>query len=98
MKIKNYDDLLKADAARKAYNANINYENVYQPSHYTVGQIETIDFIKDKLTPEMYEGYCVGNCLKYLSRYQHKGGIEDLKKAEVYLKWAIKVVEEHARR
>lgn len=62
--------------------------NVTQPSHY-IGNIETIDFIKDKLTPNQFVGYCIGNCLKYLSRYQKKNGKEDLQKAQVYLNWAI---------
>lgn len=68
-------------------------DNVNQPNHYTTGRFEVIDYIKDKLTPEQYEGYCIGNVMKYVSRYQHKGGIEDLKKAQIYLDWAIKVKE-----
>lgn len=59
--------------------------NVDHPPHYTTGKIETIDYIEDKLTEEMLEGYFVGNILKYLSRYKHKNGIEDLKKARWYL-------------
>lgn len=69
-------------------------DNVNQPKHYTVGKFEVIDIIEDILTPEMYEGYCVGNVQKYIARYRNKGGVEDLKKAAVYLKWAIKVAEE----
>lgn len=73
---------------------NANYDPVEKPSHYANSKIEVIDYIKDKLTPELYEGYCIGNVIKYISRYRHKGGIEDLKKAEVYLKWAIKSMED----
>ena len=70
---------------------NMNFENdpVNHPSHYNTGNIEVIDFIKDKLTPELFEGYCIGNVLKYVSRYKHKNGVQDLEKAAVYLKWAI---------
>lgn len=64
-------------------------DNVNSPSHYTFGDIETIDYIKDKLTYEEFVGYCIGNVLKYISRHRHKGGKEDLQKAQVYLKWAI---------
>ena len=39
------------------------------------------------------EGFCIGNALKYLSRYRFKGGVEDLKKAEWYLNRIIKVME-----
>ena len=62
---------------------------VNHPSHYNFGEIEVIDYIRDKLTPEEFTGYCVGNTLKYISRWRHKGGLEDLEKAKVYLNWAI---------
>jgi len=69
-------------------------KNVKQPAHYTFGEIETIDYIKDKLTPSQYVGYCLGNVIKYVSRYRYKGGAEDLHKAQVYLGWAIEMMEE----
>lgn len=43
------------------------------PDHYKVGGIETIEFIKAKLTFEEYQGYLKGNVLKYASRIGHKG-------------------------
>jgi hypothetical protein len=64
-------------------------DNVNSPAHYTQGGIETIDFIHAKLTPEEFAGYCKGNALKYVSRATHKGGVEDLRKAGVYLGWAV---------
>lgn len=63
--------------------------NVKHPPHYTQGEIETIDYIRDKLTKEEFVGYCNANVLKYVSRWRHKGGVEDLRKAECYLQWAI---------
>jgi len=45
---------------------------VNHPAHYKVGGIETIDFIKAKLTPEEYKGYLKGSVLKYASRAGHK--------------------------
>ena len=62
------------------------------PTHYTVGDIEVIEYIKDKLTKDEYVGYCIGNVIKYVSRYKHKNGKEDLDKALVYLSWAIEVM------
>ncbi|GLG01704.1 hypothetical protein Alches_17440 [Alicyclobacillus hesperidum subsp. aegles] len=62
---------------------------VNHPSHYLTGGIETIDFIEAKLGAERFEGYCIGNALKYLSRYQHKGGREDLQKAVWYIQRVI---------
>ena len=59
------------------------------PYHYS-GEIETIDYIEDKLTREQFEGYLLGNALKYLSRYNKKNKpIDDIKKAVTYLYWMI---------
>lgn len=61
-------------------------DSVNQPSHYTEGGIETIDFIRAKLTVEQFEGYCLGNAMKYLSRAGKKeDASKDKAKAEWYL-------------
>ena len=72
-------------------------DKVNHPSHYTFGEIEVIDYIRDKMTPDEFQGYCMGNILKYISRHKHKNGVEDLKKARVYLGWLIES-EEHLRK
>ena len=41
------------------------------------------------MTPEEFQGYCKGNTIKYLWRWRQKGGVEDLEKADVYLRWLI---------
>lgn len=64
-------------------------DNVNNPAHYTQGGIETIDFIRAKLTPEEFEGYCKGNVLKYVARASLKGGHEDLRKAGKYIEFAV---------
>lgn len=60
---------------------------VNHPPHYTssVNGIECIDAIAAALTPEEFRGFCKGNAIKYTFREQHKGGAEDLKKAQWYL-------------
>jgi hypothetical protein len=64
-------------------------ETVDHPAHYNQGQIEVIAVIEDwKL------GFHEGNALKYLARYKHKGGIEDLKKARWYLDRLIEQAEQ----
>ena len=68
-------------------------DKVNHPSHYTFGEIEVIDYIRDKMTPDEFQGYCMGNILKYVSRHKHKAGVEDLKKAQVYLGWLIESEE-----
>ncbi len=77
-------------------------------SYYDAGGIETLDIIKAKLTPEQYEGYLLGNALKYQSRMMHKskdpaGQARDAEKASNYTVWLLEVLaakekEEEARR
>ena len=62
------------------------------PDHYNKGAIEAIEAIKASMHPQEYKGYLKGNCLKYLWRYEYKNGVEDLRKARVYLDWLIKEV------
>ena len=66
---------------------------VNHPSHYADKQIEVIDYIRDTLTPEGFVDYCLGNVIKYVSRWRKKGGAQDLHKADVYLNWAIEAAE-----
>ena len=54
------------------------------PAHYKQGDIECIDAIKSA-TMDGFTGYLTGNILKYMWRWKHKNGIEDLKKARWYL-------------
>ena len=68
-------------------------DKVNHPNHYTFGSIEVINYIRDKMTPDEFQGYCMGNILKYISRHKHKNGVEDLKKAQVYLGWLIESEE-----
>lgn len=56
---------------------------VNSPPHYTKGGIETIDYIKAKLSPEEYRGYLRGNLLKYASRLGDKDS-DDAGKAAWY--------------
>lgn len=60
-------------------------DNVNHPSHYTQGGIECIEAIKASMTHEAFCGYLKGNVQKYMWRYEHKGGVESLKKAQWYL-------------
>ena len=59
---------------------------VNHPPHYTQGGIECIDAIKATEGLDGFEGYCTGNAIKYLWRWKHKNGVEDLKKAHWYIK------------
>lgn len=82
---------MKAFSSNGVSMKNENTDNVNNPSHYTAGGIETLDYIKAKVKD--YPSYAVGNILKYVSRYEHKNGIEDLKKAQFYLNDLIEWME-----
>ncbi|MBF2653949.1 DUF3310 domain-containing protein [Listeria seeligeri] len=87
----NTANAMKAFASNGVSMKKQNTDNVNNPSHYTAGGIETLDYIKAKVKD--YPSYAVGNILKYVSRYEHKNGIEDLKKAQFYLNDLIEWIE-----
>jgi len=63
-------------------------------SYYDVGGIEVINIIKAKLTSEQFEGYLLGNCLKYACRANFKGAKErDLEKLLTYSRLLIENTE-----
>lgn len=65
---------------------------VNHPIHYNTGNIEVIDYIEDKLGMDGFLDYCIGNVMKYVSRYKYKNGVQDLQKAEWYLRRAIQTM------
>ena len=85
---------------KKASNDKGDYENAPQngadrvnhPSHYCAGGVECIDGIMAALGSGFVD-YCQGNVLKYVWRWKLKGGVEDLRKAQVYLGWMIEATE-----
>lgn len=68
-------------------------DNVNHPAHYNSGGIECIDALKAQLGAQGFCDYCQGNIAKYLWRYKHKNGVEDLKKAQWYLQCLIGELE-----
>ena len=90
--IKQWDEIDRFYIGEKAKKEQQDVVN--HPAHYTKGKIECIDAIEaatDGLTG--FKGYCTGNIIKYLWRWHKKNGLEDLKKAEWYLKKLIAKVE-----
>lgn len=68
---------------------------VNNPEHYTIGSIETIDYITDVLGEYHAAIFCHGNVLKYTgTRLFGKGKpIQDAKKAVWYLNKMIELLE-----
>jgi hypothetical protein len=70
-------------------------DQINSPDHYTAGGIETIDYLRAKLTPDEYRGFLLGNALKYLSRAGRKGdAATDWQKARWYVDKAIEQARE----
>lgn len=64
-------------------------DHINNPSHYTKGKIEVIDFIEDQDL-----NFHLGNAIKYICRCRFKGShIDDLKKAVWYLNREISKLE-----
>ena len=97
---KSYADLAKAgavvdsmvkerkDKVQPTYKENIAHtiDMINNPPHYTVGGIETIDFIQAKLSADEYRGFLKGTILAYASRLGHKDGTNDAGKITWYAK------------
>jgi hypothetical protein len=67
---------------------------VNSPAHYTAGGIETIDFIKAKLTPEEFQGYLKGNIIKYTSRAGKKAEmVQDFEKGQWYMNRLVETLK-----
>lgn len=61
-------------------------------SHYKDMAIQPAKFIMANNI-----GFCEGNVIKYVCRYQGKNGVEDLKKARHYLDMKIEELEQEAQ-
>lgn len=59
-----------------------------QSGYYDAGGIETLDIIRAKLTGEQYQGYLLGNVIKYATRINFKGlDVRDAEKLANYAMW-----------
>jgi hypothetical protein len=85
------------DVKQEESMANQEQDLINNPNHYTTGGIETIDFIQAKLSKEAFRGFLLGNIVKYSSRHEHKGGIEDIKKAQWYINKLVEVYESEGK-
>lgn len=74
---------------------DVDYNMVSHPTHYiSKTGLETIDVI-EAFTSDLsgMEAVDTGNVLKYMCRWKHKNGLEDLHKANWYLSDLINRIE-----
>lgn len=77
----------------------LGHDNVNHPKHYqTESGIEAIDLI-EAFTSNLsgIEAVCTGNVLKYMCRWNEKNGIEDVRKAEWYIKKLLNRLEKDGK-
>jgi hypothetical protein len=59
--------------------------------HYQSKTIQPWDAMEAWMTKEQFKGFLWGNVIKYIARWQDKGGVEDLRKARHYMDKLIEV-------
>jgi len=61
-------------------------------NHYTSKSVQPWEAMESWMSEEAFKGYIWGNVIKYMARWEDKGGVEDLKKAKHYLDKLISLV------
>ena len=81
----NYEKLMDEKAG-----VQLTTDPINSPPHYQNGTMETIEIMEHQMSADRFLGYLEGSIIKYISRYEHKKNpLEDLKKAEWFLKKLI---------
>lgn len=83
-----------SDPSKKYMRATVDDENdnVEHPKHYTSGKYECIDELRALFGDEAVKAFCRCNVYKYHKRAALKNGEEDLKKADWYMGYLMKLV------
>lgn len=84
---------MKYMANRKACGDDMTEDIINKPNHYHKGGIDVIEFAGMKFAPEELKGFCRINALKYITRYDQKNGVQDLRKAQFYINKLIELEE-----
>jgi len=82
------------DKTDKNENVHDVHDVVNKPKHYHQGGFDAIYVIRQKFSLETLRGFFIGNIIKYILRFEHKNGVEDLKKARFYLDKLIEIEEQ----
>ena len=89
-------EMTRNDFVRK-YSLNKPADVVNHPPHYiSKNGLETIDVI-EAFTADLkgIEAVCAANVIKYICRWNHKNGLQDLEKAQWYLNKLIDYISEN---
>lgn len=89
--MKQYEQMTIEDFGLEVPNDSVNH-----PNHYCQGGIECIDAMEAAFGKEWVQHFCVCNAFKYIFRFLHKNGMEDIDKAVWYLNKYTELENKHA--
>ena len=83
------------DIIEKAFNLvfGSEKEEINHPDRYAGGKYECIKVMVDVFGADAVKHFCILNTFKYVWRFEHKNGVEDIKKAIWYLNEYVKLDE-----
>ena len=85
---------LKSDFNSKSLKGIKNMSIDKEANYWDAGGIETMDYLRAKLTPEQFKGFLLGSLLKYPSRSNFKGCFRrDIEKSGIYSKLLLELPE-----
>ena len=93
-----YDNLMRVNGTCEHYEPprtvafGVGSDSVEHPGHYT-GEVECIDAMVQTQGRGAVRDFCVCNAFKYLWRWRHKGGAEDVRKAKWYLEKFLELTD-----
>lgn len=56
--------------------------------HYEKGSLQPIQYMQEQMNFEKFEGFCLGNIMKYSSRFGYKDGNSKVNEARKILNYA----------
>lgn len=76
------DKVAEANQAKRTQIGGDHYQKAIQPW----------DYMESCMSEEAFKGYLWGNIIKYVSRWEDKGGVQDLQKARHYIDKLVSVL------
>lgn len=86
IKMQNHSENADTEHETIVFDSSKTTNMVDHPSHYKGSKFECIDVLLDTFGKEELKSFCKLNAFKYLYRANKKNGVEDMKKAEWYIK------------
>lgn len=86
IKMQNHSENADTEHETIVFDSSKTSNMVDHPSHYKGSKFECIDVMLDTFGKEELKSFCKLNAFKYLYRANKKNGVEDMKKAEWYIK------------